>query len=184
MPRARATLDARERRHAQRSTAIPHGWNQPWNLDLIPLLIPVAQWAQVREGLIQRARLLDALLADLYGPMRTVLDGVLPPELLWANRGFLRACHGAKLPGNRWLHLYAADLVRTPEGGYEVLSDRTQAPSGAGYSLENRIVLSRALPAAYRECKVQRLAPFFGALRDTLLSLAPPNRRRIRASCC
>lgn len=154
----------------------PAGWNQPWNLDLIPLLIPVAQWAQVREGLIQRARLLDALLADLYGPMRTVLDGVLPPELLWANRSFLRACHGAKLPGNRWLHLYAADLVRTPEGGYEVLNDRTQAPSGAGYSLENRIVLSRALPAAYRECKVQRLAPFFGALRDTLLSLAPPNR--------
>lgn len=154
----------------------PAGWNQPWNLDLIPLLIPVAQWAQVREGLIQRARLLDALLADLYGPMRTVLDGVLPPELLWANRSFLRACHGTKLPGNRWLHLYAADLVRTPEGGYEVLNDRTQAPSGAGYSLENRIVLSRTLPATYRESKVQRLAPFFGALRDSLLSLAPANR--------
>lgn len=154
----------------------PAGWNQPWNLDLIPLLIPVAQWAQVREGLIQRARLLDALLADLYGPMRTVLDGVLPPELLWANRSFLRACHGTKLPGNRWLHLYAADLVRTPDGGYEVLNDRTQAPSGAGYSLENRIVLSRTLPATYRESKVQRLAPFFGALRDSLLSLAPANR--------
>ena len=154
----------------------PAGWNQPWNLDLIPLLIPSDEWARLREGLVQRARLLDSLLADLYGPMRTVLDGVLPPELLWANRSFLRACHGAKLPGNRWLHLYAADLVRTPEGGYEVLNDRTQAPSGAGYSLENRIVLSRALPAAYRECKVQRLAPFFGALRDTLLSLAPANR--------
>jgi uncharacterized circularly permuted ATP-grasp superfamily protein/uncharacterized alpha-E superfamily protein len=154
----------------------PAGWNQPWNLDLIPLLIPSEQWAHVREGLIQRARLLDSLLADLYGPMRTVLDGLLPPELLWANRSFLRACHGTKLPGDRWLHLYAADLVRTPNGGYEVLNDRTQAPSGAGYSLENRIVLSRALPGAYRECKVQRLAPFFGALRDTLLSLAPANR--------
>jgi uncharacterized circularly permuted ATP-grasp superfamily protein/uncharacterized alpha-E superfamily protein len=154
----------------------PAGWNQPWNLDLIPLLIPSEQWAHVREGLGQRARLLDALLADLYGPMRTVLDGLLPPELLWANRSFLRACHDTKLPGNRWLHLYAADLVRTPEGGYEVLNDRTQAPSGAGYSLENRIVLSRALPAAYRECRVRRLAPFFGALRDTLLSLAPANR--------
>jgi uncharacterized circularly permuted ATP-grasp superfamily protein/uncharacterized alpha-E superfamily protein len=154
----------------------PAGWNQPWNLDLIPLLIPSEQWTRVRDGLIQRARLLDCLLADLYGPMRTVLDGLLPPELLWANRSFLRACHGTKLPGNRWLHLYAADLVRTPDGGYEVLNDRTQAPSGAGYSLENRIVLSRALPAAYRECKVQRLAPFFGALRDTLLSLAPVNR--------
>ena len=158
----------------------PGGWNQPWNLDLIPLLIPSHEWAHLREGLIQRARLLDSLLADLYGPMRTVLDGLLPPELLWANRSFLRACHGAKLPGNRWLHLYAADLVRTPAGGYEVLNDRTQAPSGAGYSLENRIVLSRALPAAYRECRVQRLAPFFGALRDTLVSLAPANRTNPR----
>jgi uncharacterized circularly permuted ATP-grasp superfamily protein/uncharacterized alpha-E superfamily protein len=154
----------------------PAGLNQPWNLDLIPLLIPSEQWTQLREGLIQRARLLDSLLADLHGPMRTVLDGLLPPELLWANRSFLRACHGIKLPGNRWLHLYAADLVRTPDGGFQVLNDRTQAPSGAGYSLENRIVLSRALPAAYRECRVQRLAPFFGALRDTLLSLAPANR--------
>ena len=154
----------------------PSGWNQPWDLDLIPLLIPSNEWAVVSQGLVQRARLLDALLADLYGPMRTVFEGVLPPELVWANRSFLRACHGTRLPGNRWLHLYAADLVRTTDGGYEVLNDRTQAPSGAGYSLENRIVLSRALPAAYRECRVQRLAPFFGALRDTLLSLAPANR--------
>jgi uncharacterized circularly permuted ATP-grasp superfamily protein len=69
----------------------PAGWNQPWNLDLIPLLIPADQWARLREGLIQRARLLDRLLADLYGPMRTVLDGLLPPELLWANRSFATA---------------------------------------------------------------------------------------------
>ena len=132
------------------------------------------------EGLIQRAQLLDRLLADLYGPAETIFKGLLPPELLWANPGFLRPCHGTKLPYNRWLHLYAADLVRTEDGQYAVLTDRTQAPSGAGYSLENRIVLSRALPSVFRQCNVQRLAPFFVSLRETLASLAPANHENPR----
>jgi uncharacterized circularly permuted ATP-grasp superfamily protein len=153
----------------------PNGLDRPWSLDFIPLLIPSNQWDVVCEGLIQRAQLLDRLLADLYGPAETVFNGLLPPELLWANPGFLRPCHGTKLPHNRWLHLYAADLVRTDDGQYAVLSDRTQAPSGAGYSLENRIVLSRALPSVFRQCNVQRLAPFFVSLRETLASLAPAN---------
>jgi uncharacterized circularly permuted ATP-grasp superfamily protein/uncharacterized alpha-E superfamily protein len=153
----------------------PKGLDRPWSLDFIPLLIPAAQWESVSDGLIQRARLLDRLLADLYGPMDTVFSGVLPPELLWANTGFLRPCHGIRLPQGRWLHLYAADLVRNEEGQFEVLSDRTQAPSGAGYSLENRIVLSRALPSVFRKSNVQRLAPFFVSLRETLSELAPAN---------
>jgi len=153
----------------------PNGLDRPWNLDFIPLLIPAAQWDVVCEGLIQRACLLDRLLADLYGPAETVFSGVLPPGLLWANPGFLRPCHGIRLPLSRWLHLYAADLVRTENGQFEVLSDRTQAPSGAGYSLENRIVLSRALPSVFRQCRVQRLAPFFVSLRETLGTLAPAN---------
>jgi uncharacterized circularly permuted ATP-grasp superfamily protein/uncharacterized alpha-E superfamily protein len=153
----------------------PNGLDRPWSLDFIPLLIPAAQWESVSDGLIQRARLLDRLLADLYGPMDTVFSGVLPPELLWANTGFLRPCHGIRLPQGRWLHLYAADLVRNEEGQFEVLSDRTQAPSGAGYSLENRIVLSRALPSVFRKSNVQRLAPFFVSLRETLSELAPAN---------
>jgi uncharacterized circularly permuted ATP-grasp superfamily protein/uncharacterized alpha-E superfamily protein len=153
----------------------PSGLDRPWSLDFIPLLIPANQWDVVCAGLIQRAHLLDRLLADLYGPAETVFNGLLPPELLWANPGFLRPCHGAKLPHNRWLHLYAADLVRMESGEYAVLTDRTQAPSGAGYSLENRIVLSRALPSVFRQCNVQRLAPFFVSLRETLASLAPAN---------
>jgi uncharacterized circularly permuted ATP-grasp superfamily protein/uncharacterized alpha-E superfamily protein len=158
----------------------PNGLDRPWNLDLIPLLIPPAEWQRVRQGLIQRARLLDCLLADLYGPMTTILGGMLPPELVWSNAGFLRACHGVMPPQGRWLHLYAADLVRTPDGQFEVLSDRTQAPSGAGYSLENRIALSRSMPSVFRRCNVQRLAPFFGSLRDTLSSMAPPHRENPR----
>src|SRR5579862_6611375 len=154
----------------------PHGLDRPWGLDLIPLLIPAEQWQRLCDGLIQRARLLDALVADLYGAARTVREGLLPPELVWANPGFLRPCHGAVPLHNRWLHLYAADLAKSAEGQYEVLSDRTQAPSGGGYSLENRIVLSRTLPVAFRQSNVERLAPFFAALRETLASFAPGNR--------
>jgi uncharacterized circularly permuted ATP-grasp superfamily protein/uncharacterized alpha-E superfamily protein len=154
----------------------PSGLDRPWNLDLVPLLIPSEQWTGVCEGLSQRARLLDELLKDFYGPAATVTEGVLPPELLWANAGFLRPCHGIRIPQNRWLHLYAADLVRNSDGQYEVLTDRTQAPSGAGYSLENRIVLSRALPTMFRQCNVERLAPFFSALRESLSSLSLTNR--------
>ncbi len=144
------------------------------------LIIAGAHWENICEGLIQRARLLDRLLADLYGPADTIYSGVLPPELLWSNPGFLRPCHGIRLPQGRWLHLYAADLVRNETGQFEVLSDRTQAPSGAGYSLENRIVLSRALPSVFRQCKVQRLAPFFVSLRETLTELAASNRENPR----
>jgi uncharacterized circularly permuted ATP-grasp superfamily protein/uncharacterized alpha-E superfamily protein len=158
----------------------PNGLDRPWSLDFVPLLIPSEQWQVVSEALIQRARLLDRLLADLYGPAETVFNRIIPPELLWANPGFLRSCHGIRLPQDRWLHLYAADLVRNEEGQFEVLSDRTQAPSGAGYSLENRIVLSRALPSVFRQCNVQRLAPFFVSLRETLADLAPANRENPR----
>jgi uncharacterized circularly permuted ATP-grasp superfamily protein/uncharacterized alpha-E superfamily protein len=153
----------------------PNGLERPWRLDLIPLLIPDEHWQPVSKGLVQRARLLDRLLADIYGPAETIFGGVLPPELVWANPGFLRSCHGMELPQDRWLHSYAADLVRAPDGKFQVLSDRTQAPSGAGYSLENRIVISRALPSVFRECRVQRLAPYFAALRESLGAMAPSN---------
>jgi uncharacterized circularly permuted ATP-grasp superfamily protein/uncharacterized alpha-E superfamily protein len=158
----------------------PNGVDRPWNLDFVPLLIPVAEWRQVSDGLNQRARLLDALLADLYGPRRCLSEGWLPPELVFANPGFLRACHGVTLPQGRWLHLYAADLIRLADGQFTVLCDRTQSPSGQGYSLENRIVLTSVLPGVFRQCNVHRLAPFFIALRQTLRSLAPPQRENPR----
>ncbi|HEX4795911.1 MAG TPA: circularly permuted type 2 ATP-grasp protein [Humisphaera sp.] len=158
----------------------PNGLDRPWNLDLIPLLLPAAEWRTVAAGLTQRARLLDALLADLYGPARSISEGWLPAELLFANPGFLRPLHGVTLPHNRWLHMYSADFVRLADGEFRVVSDRTQAPSGAGYSLENRIVISSVLSSAFRQANVERLAPFFISLRQTLRSLAPPNRENPR----
>src|SRR5205085_1921240 len=144
------------------------------------LLIAPAEADALAAGLVQRGRLLEALLRDLYGPQETLSAGLLPPELIYANRAFLRSCHGLTLPGDRYLHLYAANVGRGTDGGFWVLGDRTQAPSGAGYALENRIVLSRTLPETFRDCRVQRLSLFFRTLRDTLRALAPRNRDRPR----
>jgi uncharacterized circularly permuted ATP-grasp superfamily protein/uncharacterized alpha-E superfamily protein len=116
------------------------------------------------------------VLADLYGRQHLLHSGLLPPELVYANPAFLRPCHGIRLAGNRFLHLYAANLARGADGNVIILGDRAQSPSGAGYALENRIVLSRMLPEIFHDCKVQRLARFFQALRDSLRSAAPHHR--------
>ncbi len=159
----------------------PRGLDRPWQLDPIPLLISAEESTRTLDGLLQRSRLLEAILADLYGPQRMLHQGIIPPEVVFANPGFLRPCHGITWPGNRFLHLVAFDVIRTADGCIQVLSDRTQAPSGAGYALENRIVLARMLPELFRLYKVQRLAAFFRTLRDTLRTLAPHNRDNPRA---
>jgi uncharacterized circularly permuted ATP-grasp superfamily protein/uncharacterized alpha-E superfamily protein len=158
----------------------PLGTDRPWSLDAIPLLIPAAEWAYLEAGLIQRARLLNTILADLYGPQKLLLKGDLPPALAFANPAFWRACHGVKVPGNTYLHLLAVDLARSPDGQWWVISDRTQAPSGAGYALENRIVMAETFPDLFRESQVHRLASFFRDFRETLLRLSPSGRTHPR----
>jgi uncharacterized circularly permuted ATP-grasp superfamily protein/uncharacterized alpha-E superfamily protein len=154
----------------------PDGISRPWQLDPIPLLIPPSEAAALERGLVQRARLLELILADLYGPQRLLKDGFVPPELVFPNPGFLRPVHDVRVPGGRYLHLYGANLGRSADGRWRVIGDRTQAPSGAGYTLENRIVMTRTLPEAFGGCRVHRLARFFQTFRDTLRSLAPRNR--------
>jgi len=156
------------------------GLDRPWPLDPVPVVLAPDEFASLAAGLAQRATLLDRLLADVYGPRRVIREGLLPPEVVLAHPGLLRACAGIVPPGGRFLHFYAADLVRAPEGDLRVLADRTQAPAGAGYALENRIVLGRVLPEAFRECHAQRLASFFRTLRDTLAALAPHGRENPR----
>jgi uncharacterized circularly permuted ATP-grasp superfamily protein/uncharacterized alpha-E superfamily protein len=158
----------------------PEGVDRPWTLDMIPLLVPSAEWKRLEAALIQRARVLNLLLGDLYGSQRTLHERLLPPSLVFGNPGFLRPCHGIAVPRGIYLHLHAVDLARSPDGHWSVLADRTQAPSGAGYTLENRIVLSRSLPEAFRDCQVQRLASFFWAQRDTLTALAATEREAPR----
>ncbi len=151
----------------------PQGMARPWELDMVPLLIPPDEWHFLEAGLTQRAKLFNSILADLYGPQRLLREGLIPPGLVFGNPGFLRACHGLRVPGEIYLHLHAIDLARSSNGQWWVLGDRTQSPSGAGYALENRIVLSRILPDEFRQSRVQRLAPFFRAHRDALRNLAP-----------
>lgn len=154
----------------------PLGMARPWNLDAIPLIIPPEEWSHLEAGLIQRARLLNLILADLYGPQQLLRGGQIPPALVFANPGFWRPCHGIQVSGGTYLHLLAVDLARGPNGDWWVISDRTQAPSGAGYSLENRIVMAETFPDLFRKFKVKRLASFFRAFRETMLQLSPTKR--------
>jgi uncharacterized circularly permuted ATP-grasp superfamily protein/uncharacterized alpha-E superfamily protein len=154
----------------------PQGMDRPWELDAIPWVIPPDEWRKLETALVQRARLLNAVLADVYGPQRLLQQGLLPPELVFANASFLRPCHGLSLPCDCYLHLYAADLARGPDGQWWVLADRTQNPAGAGYALENRLIVSRLLPELFQQCQVQRLARFFAAIRQLLFTLAPHRR--------
>jgi uncharacterized circularly permuted ATP-grasp superfamily protein/uncharacterized alpha-E superfamily protein len=156
------------------------GPDRPWELDPLPLVVSYEEWDRLSKALAQRVTVLNAVLADLYGPQTLVERGVLPPELVFAHPGFLVPCHGLKVPGDIYLHLYAGHVVRGPDGGWVVLADRTQGPSGAGYAVENRVIMSRILPQDFHALYVERLASFFIALRETLHSIAPRNRENPR----
>jgi len=144
-----------------------------WSLDILPHIVPAEDWGPLETGLRQRARLLEAIAADVYGPQRLLREGVIPPAVVLAHQGFLRPAHGVTPPAGVFLHLLAFDLGRGPDGIWRVLATRTQAPSGAGYALENRLTISQLFPDAFRDQRVQRLAPFFRGLQESLLSDAP-----------
>jgi uncharacterized circularly permuted ATP-grasp superfamily protein/uncharacterized alpha-E superfamily protein len=150
-----------------------------WPLSPLPLILSEQEWAEIEAGVVQRAELLEAVLRDLYGEGRLIADGCLPAAAVTGSDDFVRAMRGVKLPGGRPMHLYAADLGRGPDGKWWVLGDRTQAPSGAGYALENRMVLSRAFSNLYTTMNVKRLAPFFADFRAGLTAAAQRIEPRI-----
>jgi len=155
---------------------VPGGLNRPWVLDPVPLLIRSREWAGIEAGLAQRAELLNLILGDLYGPRNLLRKGLLPPELVYGHHGFLRACAvNDGLPVPR-LTLYAVDLARGPDGQVWVMGNRTQVPSGAGYALENRNVMSRLMPSLFRDSHPHRLSTFFRLMRESLRALAPDGR--------
>ena len=150
--------------------AAAEGVERPWELDFVPMVLSAAEWEHLQTGLVQRARLLNAILTDLYGPKRLLRDNHLPAALIFANPHFLRPCHGMEPRDGIYLHLYAADLGRGPDGRWWVLADRTQAPLGAGYALENRVVMSRSLRNLFRFNHIHRLAAFFQAMHNGLMA--------------
>ncbi len=145
----------------------------PWRLDPIPLVIDAAEWTPLEIGLAQRTELLNAILVDLYGPQRLLSSGVLPPALVFGHSGFLRVSARASAHDPWPLLLAAADLGRNTAGEWQVIADRAQAPSGIGFAMENRRVISRVMPELYRQAGMHRMAPFFQALRTTLMEAAP-----------
>ncbi len=153
--------------------ADPKGADRPWEVDPLPLLISAAEWEELSAGIAQRADLLNRVLADIYGPQELLRSGAIPPSIIFGHRGYLHQVQGIRPPGGVHLFSYAADLARSPDGHWWVVNDRTQAPSGAGYALENRLVVSRVFPQMFHDLHVQHLASFFDALRESLLRWAP-----------
>jgi uncharacterized circularly permuted ATP-grasp superfamily protein/uncharacterized alpha-E superfamily protein len=157
----------------------PMGANRPWRTDVVPLLLLEKEWNFIEAGIIQRAELLSRLLEDLYGDQDLLTGGHFPAALLFGNPAFLRPLVGVPVPKHSKLHMLAVDLARSPDGQWWVLADRTQAPSGTGYALENRTIISDLLPELFRASNVRRLAPFFRAQREALIAMAHCENPRV-----
>jgi uncharacterized circularly permuted ATP-grasp superfamily protein/uncharacterized alpha-E superfamily protein len=145
------------------------GRDRPWILDPLPYLVTAQEWQTIESGVAQRARLLNAVLTDLYGRQELLSQGALPAEIPFGHPNFLWPCLKVRPPGDRWLSVYAVDLARAADGRWWVLADRTQAPSGPGYALENRQIVRRAFPQLAQSMDVRPLGGFFAALREELL---------------
>ena len=150
----------------------PMGAYRPAGLEPVPFMLDFHEWKRLEAGLAQRATLLNAILSDIYGEQRLIHENEIPASMVFSHQGFLRAAHGMRPPGDVWLNLYAVDLSRSPDGRWWVISDRTQAPSGAGYALENRIISAQVLHSPFRKCRVTRLAPFFSRIIDAAREMA------------
>lgn len=150
-----------------------NGSARPWSLDLLPFVINDTDWAAIEQGLRQRATLLNRVLGDVYGPQTLLADRLIPPALVLGHPGYLRPLRGYAPPGDTFLHIAAFDLARASDGGWWVVSQRTQAPSGLGYLLENRLTISGMFPEAFQELRVQHLATSYRRLMDMLYKLSP-----------
>jgi len=146
---------------------------RPWSLDLLPSIIDADEWALIEQGVAQRARLLNAVMRDVYGPQRLLRESFLPPALVYGHPGYLRPLAGFMPADGVFLHIAAFDLARGPDGAWWLIGNRTQAPSGLGYALQNRMIVSRLFPEAFRELRVQRLGASFRRLLDMLYRGTP-----------
>lgn len=151
----------------------PKGMHRPWSLNVVPFVLHQEEWNRVEAGLKQRAELLNLVLKDIYGERGLIKNGVVPHEVIYGHRGFLRQCDGMQLNVEKFLSIYAADLCRGTDGRLWVVNDRTEAPSGMGYALENRSTTSRILPEMYAKMNVKRLSGFFQELNQMLIDAAP-----------
>lgn len=143
----------------------------PWKIDIIPLMLPPAEWQWMASAVIQRARLFDKLLDDLYGEQKLLASGVLPPHLVLSDPAFLRPMRGSERGRGR-LVFYAVDMARGADGLWRVIDSHAETTAGSGFALANRVVYSRVAAGLFNECKVRRLSPFFQGLQGELLARA------------
>jgi uncharacterized circularly permuted ATP-grasp superfamily protein/uncharacterized alpha-E superfamily protein len=174
-----ATADRRIRNHGLSYRVAGEKDERVWPISRMPILLTEEEWRGIGAGVAQRAELLERVLADVYGEGRLVAEGVLPPAALTGSKDYIAAIRSVRPPGGRWLRLYAVDIGRGPDGRWWALSDRAQAPSGCGYALENRLVVSQAFPDLYAQLNVVRLAPFFRSLSGGLKSSGQRDEPRI-----
>ncbi len=146
--------------------------SRPWELDVLPLAIAVDEWRQIARGIAQRARLLNLIIQDLYGPRELIVKGLIPPEAVFGHPHYQHAFRHL-LPGEtQLLQHYSIELARSPDGRWWAMADRSDRTYGLGYALENRVVLARSVPNLIHRCRVERLAPFFLQMQQTLAGLA------------
>lgn len=151
----------------------PNGLNRPWSLNIIPFVMHKKEWDTVEKGLQQRATLMDLIVKDIYGDRKLIKNGVIPHEVIFGHRGFLRQCNGIPITNQKYLSVYAADLSRGPDGRMWVVNDRTQAPSGMGYSLENRTIAGRILNPIYKALDISDQTDFFKEFSQLLIDSSP-----------
>lgn len=144
-----------------------------WPLDLMPVVFPSSEWAGLERGLIQRAELQSLIFRDLHGKRSLIAEGIIPAEFLFGHCDWLPAVCTPQMQENLHIPLVGFDLSRGPDGIWRVLADRVQNPSGAGYALQNRVLMSKVFPSLYREAGVHRLVHWFRALRAELRACAP-----------
>ncbi len=154
----------------------PNGMNRPWILDPVPMVFSEENWQIIEKGLIQRTTLLNHLLSDIYGSRELIRSGHIPFELIYNHKGFLRQMDKVKIPGEQQLIHYSADLARGPNGKMWVLHDRVDAPSGAGYTFENRVAMTRVFPEIIRENRIRKITTYYQTLKNTLVDLAWQNK--------
>ncbi len=156
------------------TSLLPGSPPDPWRFDPIPLPLAQAEFSQLEAGLAQRARLLDAVLADVYGPRRLLADGALPAALVYANPAFLRPCGTTgEDRSDDLLQFYAADLMRGPDGAWHVLADRTGLADGLAHALQNRRRLGRVLPELFTSQLLCHIDPFVEICMDMIQRITP-----------
>ncbi|WP_298763930.1 circularly permuted type 2 ATP-grasp protein [uncultured Polaribacter sp.] len=155
----------------------PNGLNRPWSLNIIPFIIDQKEWNSLEEGLKQRATLFDLILKDIYGKRELISEGIVPQEIIYSHRGFLRPCDQIQYNTNKNLLIHSADLARGPDGRMWVVNDRTAAPSGMGYALENRFSTREVVPNFFTDINVQQPFDFFKDFNELLINSAPNNKK-------